>query len=205
MSSKKWIHQIVEWCHHHRATIVRVAIWLALWRVAIAIEFGVVYLICSSLYFIFTNLSSDGRRSVDGTTQAPSAYAAFNADGYKMSGSMDADQFDAQLRHAPAPHTRQTNAQLPAMARPGASTAGRMTGTGRVLATGAAVVSSTTDDGATIVDYKRKSKMANQPCACGSGKKYKNCCSSATAHTPAQPAVDDEYEKWQEEWASDDT
>jgi hypothetical protein len=86
--------------------------------------------------------------------------------GSHSTGSMDADQFDAQLRHAPAPTTRAANTELPAMARPTAS-GSRMTGPGRVLATGAAVVSTTTSDGATTVDYKRKSKMANQPvCLC---------------------------------------
>jgi hypothetical protein len=76
---------------------------------------------------------------------------------------MDADQFDAQLRHAPARAAAGGQA-LPAMARPGAAPQrSGISGTGRVLATGAAVISSTNEDGSTSVDYKRKSKMANQP------------------------------------------
>jgi hypothetical protein len=45
--------------------------------------------------------------------------------------------------------------------------------------------------------YARASKSANQPCVCGSGKKYKRCCSLNSKPNPRQEA---EFQKWEKEW-----
>ena len=46
--------------------------------------------------------------------------------------------------------------------------------------------------------YARKSKAANQPCVCGSGKKYKNCCSPLTV---SDKQLEAEWAEWEDEWA----
>jgi hypothetical protein len=45
--------------------------------------------------------------------------------------------------------------------------------------------------------YKRKSKFANRPCVCGSGKKYKHCCSPQTRNSKQE---EEEWKKYEEEW-----
>jgi hypothetical protein len=45
--------------------------------------------------------------------------------------------------------------------------------------------------------YERASKNANKPCICGSGKKYKNCCSKLTA--PSKTQIE-ELKQWENEW-----
>ena len=45
----------------------------------------------------------------------------------------------------------------------------------------------------------RKSKMANSKCVCGSGKKYKVCCSPLTV---SDKTLDREWEEWEEEWGA---
>eukprot|EP00470_Lotharella_oceanica_P007639 CAMPEP_0170179400 /NCGR_PEP_ID=MMETSP0040_2-20121228/17491_1 /TAXON_ID=641309 /ORGANISM="Lotharella oceanica, Strain CCMP622" /LENGTH=143 /DNA_ID=CAMNT_0010423439 /DNA_START=53 /DNA_END=484 /DNA_ORIENTATION=+ len=42
--------------------------------------------------------------------------------------------------------------------------------------------------------YERKSKAANKPCVCGSGKKYKKCCGR-----PGKK-LKEEFDEWEEEW-----
>mmetsp|Transcript_20162 Transcript_20162/g.30200 ORF Transcript_20162/g.30200 Transcript_20162/m.30200 type:complete len:178 (+) Transcript_20162:97-630(+) len=44
--------------------------------------------------------------------------------------------------------------------------------------------------------YERKSKAANKPCVCGSGRKYKKCCGrrGLTARNKS------EFKEWEEEW-----
>lgn len=46
---------------------------------------------------------------------------------------------------------------------------------------------------------QRKSKMANAKCVCGSGRKYKNCCSPLTV---SDKTLDKEWEEWEEEWGA---
>ena len=82
-----------------------------------------------------------------GKTGRVSAYSVFNKDGYKMPGTLEAGSIDAQMR-------------------------------GRRRARGAAAQGRLRVDGMIDPDKvpKRKSKFANKPCPCESGKKYKNCC-----------------------------
>jgi hypothetical protein len=47
--------------------------------------------------------------------------------------------------------------------------------------------------------YARPSKAANQPCVCGSGRKYKNCCSPLTA---SEKQVNKDMEEWEKEWTA---
>jgi len=61
------------------------------------------------------------------------------------------------------------------------------------------------------VKKTREGKMANQPCRCGSGKKYKKCCSTlriseAQKRTEQNMKMlqdkqqEQEYNKWKSEW-----
>lgn len=53
---------------------------------------------------------------------------------------------------------------------------------------------------AALADHpQRKSKMANTPCVCGSGKKYKVCCSPLTV---SDKALDREWDEWEQEWGA---
>jgi hypothetical protein len=46
--------------------------------------------------------------------------------------------------------------------------------------------------------YLRPSKAANRPCVCGSGRKYKVCCSPLTA---SEKMIDAEWQAYEKEWA----
>eukprot|EP00472_Partenskyella_glossopodia_P013676 CAMPEP_0197516690 /NCGR_PEP_ID=MMETSP1318-20131121/1592_1 /TAXON_ID=552666 /ORGANISM="Partenskyella glossopodia, Strain RCC365" /LENGTH=121 /DNA_ID=CAMNT_0043065617 /DNA_START=274 /DNA_END=636 /DNA_ORIENTATION=- len=44
--------------------------------------------------------------------------------------------------------------------------------------------------------YERRSKAANKPCVCGSGRKYKKCCGKAGMSRKEKQDLD----KWEEDW-----
>lgn len=204
----------------HRSKLIKFVVWCILWKAAATIEFGVVFVLLSGFWLIFTNL---GNKERDGDARAPSAYAAFNRDGYQLPGTMDAQQFEAELRHKPR---ADGGAAAAPRLIPRAGMAGA--GVGRALGTGRATAAiddgldgwdedEDGDDGkrpAKDVDVKRKSKFANQPCPCGSRKKFKMCCGSpdapakkAAARAAAAAALqardhDPDYQQWKKDWAS---
>ena len=95
-----------------------------------------------------------------------SAYSAFNSGGARMAGSISLDSWEGAYR-APGSTGSSTN------------------GTERAAVALAGVKP----------HPKRTSKAANQPCVCGSGKKYKNCCS---LDRDSERAIEKERD-WQEE------
>jgi len=130
-----------------------------------------------------------------------SAYAVFNRNANAMMGSLNASQFENELRHQiPGVHVpRETDdMDLPQ------------------------------DDGFGFdedenelqddplnkkVTKVRETKIANQPCICGSGKKYKKCCSSLRISEAMKQAEESrlktlarqdaqEQKKWEEEWGA---
>eukprot|EP00466_Bigelowiella_natans_P000893 jgi/Bigna1/88251/estExt_fgenesh1_pg.C_290170 len=44
--------------------------------------------------------------------------------------------------------------------------------------------------------YERKSKNANKPCVCGSGRKYKKCCGKKISSRQEK----EDFSKWEDEW-----
>eukprot|EP01121_Diplochlamys_sp_Union-15-3_P019595 TRINITY_DN7420_c0_g1_i1.p1 TRINITY_DN7420_c0_g1~~TRINITY_DN7420_c0_g1_i1.p1 ORF type:complete len:149 (-),score=6.57 TRINITY_DN7420_c0_g1_i1:64-510(-) len=59
-----------------------IVIWLVLWLITVYIEFGTVYIICSSLYFMWTTMSNSERKG-------PSAYSVFNKGCKKLPGTFN--------------------------------------------------------------------------------------------------------------------
>lgn len=158
-------------------TAAKVFVWAILFGAACWVEFGVVFLLVSGLAFMWTNVSHTGRGEGE-----LSAYAAFNKGGAKMAGSMDASQFEAELRHQ-APRSHGGGAGLGAA--PGLS----------------APSSSNVMPPRTLSNRARKSKKDNKRCACGSGKKFKNCCSVFRKPTKEEVAREQEaYEQWERDW-----
>ena len=96
-----------------------------------------------------------------------SAYSAFNTGGQRMAGSISLDSWEGAYR---APGTA-AGADLGGVQRAAAPLAG------------------------VKPHPKRTSKAANQPCVCGSGKKYKNCCTPARE---SERALEQERD-WQED------
>ncbi len=154
--------------------IIRVSVWWGLFYGAVKLEFGLVFLIVSGLGAIVWHLrsGSDAAAGPANPNQPKvSAYAAFNKNGAKIPGSMDASQFERELRHQPMVEENATGS------------------------------SAATDDASPVAAIKRNSKHANKPCPCGSGKKFKHCCSNARAATSKQK---EEFAKWQAEWGDEE-
>lgn len=163
-------HKLLQFTVGHTRFIVLFACWLIGFYVSSRAEFAAVYLTLTAFVLIFTNLSDSGAGGKSaGARPVASAYAAFNPGAAAISGSFTADQFDRQLRHRPA---------VAAEAVADDDTAPPAAGDGHFL---------------------RKSKNANKTCVCGSGRKYKHCCSPLTVNRAKEAA---ELAEWKREWAS---
>jgi len=108
--------------------------------------------------------------SQDSSKNKISAYSAFNKDGRRIAGTLDPKQFENELRH------RREQAKLHDEEE---ETEDQEEETGLKE------------------HYRRKSKAANKPCICGSGKKYKHCCSLLTLN---ESKAKKEMEEWEKEW-----
>lgn len=73
--------------------VLKVSVWLAAWAGATYIEFGAVFIILSSITFMFMNL---GTRAEG---EEFSAYSVFNAGCRAILGALDAKQFERELMH----------------------------------------------------------------------------------------------------------
>lgn len=137
-----------------RAAAVAAA-WLAGMWVSRRAEFGLVYIICSGMVGVYLGLDHSG----EGRKKGYSAYSVFNKDGYRLPGTMDAAQLEQNMRGGGGM----------------AAAAAGMRGRGR------AEEFRTNEGLERAGDHpKRMSKQANARCPCGSGKKYKKCCSLLT-------------------------
>lgn len=134
--------------------IAKLVGWSVGWYLAARLQFGSIYMICTAIYLIFTNLSGgggSGEGGADGKAKSAggiSAYSVFNVGAQRIAGSMDAESFENELRHAP-------KQKKPAI---------------------------DLDIGDTVKKEhpERKSKAANQPCVCGSGRKVSPATSEGT-------------------------
>lgn len=77
--------------------VLKVSLWLILWRFFIEVEFGIVFVVTSALYFLYTSLWGSRRKPWE-----PSAYSVFNKDCEAIDGTLSADQFERELRLGPA-------------------------------------------------------------------------------------------------------
>jgi hypothetical protein len=145
------------------ALAVKVVVACVGWYLSCRVEFGSIFLICLAIYLIFTNLSSDSSAPTK-AGHGISAYSVFNRGATRIAGSMDAESFENEIRHAPRAKKE---------------------------------IDLDIGDTRKAEHPERKSKAANQPCVCGSGKKYKNCCSPLTLN---QKQEDAEWEAYEKEW-----
>jgi hypothetical protein len=124
----------------------------------------------SGIYFMLTNMEEK-------KDNKPSAYAAFNENGYAIPGTTSGAMIDQQLRHS-AP---ERDGRDPSLSSAPGSGASRLANNG--------------------VHYKRASARANAPCVCGSGKKYKKCCSLRTG--TGKDKADKDYQSWEKDWMAE--
>ena len=87
--------------HHYRLasvqSILKAVLWVMLWVFFIKVEFGLVFLIASSLCFLWWSLRG-GRGRVSGE---PSAYSVFNKDCEAIDGTLTAEQLEREMRFGP--------------------------------------------------------------------------------------------------------
>ena len=144
--SVRWLG---SWCGSHSWLLLKVAVWLLVWRASIALQFGSVFAVVSCLALVFSQLSHE---AAAGGQQRLSAYSVFNRGGARMAGSLSMESWEKQW----APLSSTTAASAPAAAVPGALQSA-------------------------APHPKRSSKAANQPCVCGSNKKYPGTASGSSA------------------------
>ncbi len=77
--------------------LLKVILWLLLWGLFIEVEFGVVFLVASALYFMYVSLKGSRRKSWE-----PSAYSVFNKNFEAIEGTLTAEQFERELRFGAA-------------------------------------------------------------------------------------------------------
>ena len=141
------LSSFLSYLSNRRSLVLHTIAFFVLLRLAALLEFTSVYLCVAALYFIFLNLNHS---SPTDNAARISAYSAFNTGGARMAGSMGLDSWEGAYR---PPGTAPVSAESSASAVAAGALAG------------------------VKPHPKRTSKAANQPCVCGSGKKYKNCCS----------------------------
>lgn len=74
--------------------VLKIILWLILWKLFILIEFGTVYFILSLFYWVYFSMSYGSRK--DGE---PSAYSVFNKDFETIDGTFTAEQFERELKY----------------------------------------------------------------------------------------------------------
>ena len=75
----------------------KLGIWLVLFAGAVYVEFGVVFVILSVLYFMVASLRSHGNVNSQGE-KMKSAYSVFNKGFEKIQGTYDGEKLDKELR-----------------------------------------------------------------------------------------------------------
>lgn len=74
------------------STLGYLLLWTIGWMIAIHFQHGLLYFIISLLTFMMTNLGERKEGEL-------SAYSVFNRNFERLPGTLDAEQFDAELRH----------------------------------------------------------------------------------------------------------
>ena len=138
---------------------------------AVYFEIGSVFAILFAMYLIFSNL---GQGRGEGSS---SAYAVFNDGQQALPGTIDASQYDSALRSGNTAMSVSNNNTSGSVASLAAQVAG--------------------DELVPLIRGPGRSRLANRPCPCGSGKKYKKCCGKIVAHT----AEDEQARReWERDW-----
>ena len=78
-------------------TVTKVISWFIVWLLFVYLEFGAVYFILSSMFFIYANTRSGPK-----TDGSPSAYSVFNPNCERIDGTFTAEQFEQELRFGAA-------------------------------------------------------------------------------------------------------
>lgn len=73
---------------------LKLLLWLILFGLFVEIEFGMVYVLLSSFYFIYANT-----RTGEKLKNEPSAYSVFNPNCERLQGSLTAEQFESEIRY----------------------------------------------------------------------------------------------------------
>lgn len=74
--------------------VLKVLLWLIVWKIFIELQFGAVYFVVSALIFVYLNTRS-GKRS----KKTLSAYSVFNPNCERLQGTITAEQLEANLLH----------------------------------------------------------------------------------------------------------
>ncbi|CAD7967789.1 unnamed protein product [Amoebophrya sp. A25] len=135
---------------------LRRIVYSTIWLVGAAYFQSQIYVILSGICFIFLSLGA--RQDDDGV----SAYSIFNRGARHVLGDLRGDQVDRE--HRGIAHMR-----------------GQEGGGGRQGDRGGGGLQEGGDDlGGLNLRQQMRSRDANKPCPCGSGKKLKKCCGQAT-------------------------
>ncbi|XP_077973978.1 SAYSvFN domain-containing protein 1-like [Styela clava] len=73
---------------------LKVLLWLILYMLFLELEFGMVFLLLSGFYFIYSNTRTRSRLENE-----PSAYSVFNPNCQRLQGSLTAEQFESEIRY----------------------------------------------------------------------------------------------------------
>lgn len=169
--SKTWLMITVAFkfiltkIQEHPQTSIKFGIIFIGWLIAGYFQLASIYFGIAVIYGIFTNL---------GTRKAGelSAYSVFNPGQYQLPGTFDAGQIDAMYRHG-GPGGAAGMAAAGGGGGGGAGVRGPANGGGPAVGgADGRVAGGVVGEGAS---GSRKAKV-NDPCPCGSGKKYKKCC-----------------------------
>lgn len=76
--------------------VLKAILWVLLWGLFIKLQFGVVFLVASALYFMYISMRGSRRKSWE-----PSAYSVFNKNSEAIEGTLSAEQFERELRFGP--------------------------------------------------------------------------------------------------------
>lgn len=74
--------------------LMNVFVWCCLFRYAVYIEFGAVFLLLSGFYLIWTNTRTCPKKGDE-----MSAYSVFNPNCERIEGTLDAEQFEKEIRY----------------------------------------------------------------------------------------------------------
>ena len=165
VSSIHSLSSFLSYLFHRRSLLLHLVAFVVLLRLAIVVDFTAVYLCLAALYAIFVNVSHSSTAATAANQPHISAYSAFNTGGARMAGSISLDSWEGSYRP------------------PGTAASTDTNGAQRAVGALAGVKP----------HPKRTSKAANQPCVCGSGKKYKNCC---TPDRESERAAMDKDSEW---------
>lgn len=85
-----YIHETFKWSRF----LLYLLIWISMFSISIYVEFGVIFLILSGFYVIWTNTRTGPKRPNE-----ISAYSVFNPNCESIDGTLDAKQLESEIRY----------------------------------------------------------------------------------------------------------